>query len=103
VSPIKLTVLDSVIEFPVTKENPGPGRYNPPPAITPKGNYFLSKYRNSCTTIISPSSNVRFKTYRSKFFDLNVIESLSPGPTDYSPQREIGEEVPNFASKFRHP
>ena len=27
--------------------NPGPGAYEPKPAINDKGNYFISKFKNS--------------------------------------------------------
>ena len=44
----------------LTKGVPGPGQYNPLPAINEKGRYPLSKYSNSCATIINPARSKRF-------------------------------------------
>lgn len=49
---------------------PGPGAYEPKPAINDKGSYFMSKFRNSSATSIDPPSSVRFKEFTSKFIFL---------------------------------
>lgn len=33
---------------------PGPGKYESLPAINEKGRYPISKYHNSCATLINP-------------------------------------------------
>lgn len=59
-------------------QNPGPGQYEPKPAINDKGNYFLSKFHSSMATTISPARSKRF-------FDPSATGKISPGPGLYSP------------------
>ena len=58
--------------------NPGPGAYDSKPSINDKGNYFLSKFKNSMASTISPSKNARF-------MDPSRSGKISPGPGMYSP------------------
>lgn len=44
----------------LTKGIPGPGAYEAIPAINDKGRYTLSKFSNSCATLINPSRSRRF-------------------------------------------
>jgi hypothetical protein len=46
---------------------PGPGAYEPKPALNEKGNYFLAKFKNSLATAIDPPSSVRFKEFNSNY------------------------------------
>jgi hypothetical protein len=41
-------------ETPTYKTVPGPGTYEPKPAINEKGNYYVSKYHSSGATTIDP-------------------------------------------------
>lgn len=53
---------------------PGPGTYQSVQAITEKGNYPISKFRNSGACIINPNG--------SRFVD--DYTTLAPGPGQYS-------------------
>ena len=37
--------------------NPGPGAYESKPTLNDKGSYFISKFKNSMASTISPSKN----------------------------------------------
>jgi hypothetical protein len=39
---------------------PGPGTYQPKPAINEKGKYTLSNHGNSCATLFNPPRSKRF-------------------------------------------
>ena len=54
---------------------PGPGTYTILPSISDKGKYSLSSYQNSCATVFSPPSSIRFKD---EFKHIKV-----PGPGNY--------------------
>ena len=59
-------LINLLLEFLLTKSVPGPGAYEAKPAINDKGNYFISKFRNSSATSIDPPSSARFKDLTSK-------------------------------------
>ena len=40
--------------------NPGPGAYDTKPSLNEKGYYFVSKFKNSMASTISPSKSMRF-------------------------------------------
>jgi len=42
------------LTFTTSRSVPGPGQYQLHPTIDPRGNYFQSKYKNSCATTFSP-------------------------------------------------
>ncbi|KAM3144344.1 hypothetical protein pb186bvf_003508 [Paramecium bursaria] len=67
----------------LTKGVPGPGQYNPLPAINEKGRYPLSKYSNSCATIINPARSKRFP----KDFSSNLY---APAPGNYKIENATG-------------
>lgn len=48
------------------KGQPGPGSYEPKPALNDKGNYYVSKFKNSMATSIDPPSSTRFKQFSGK-------------------------------------
>ena len=48
------------------RNNPGPGAYEPRPALNNKGAYFVSKFKNSMATTINPARSARFKDLQSK-------------------------------------
>ncbi len=52
------------------KGQPGPGTYEPKPAINDKGNYFISKFKSSGATSIDPPTSTRFKDFSCKFVSL---------------------------------
>lgn len=59
----KYSLMSSTLEFGAVKAQPGPGAYEPKSAINDKGNYFLSKFKNSLATSIDPPSSNRFKEF----------------------------------------
>jgi hypothetical protein len=69
---------------------PGPGTYRTINGINEKGNYFVSKFKNSCASVISPSSNVEKK------------DNLNPGPGHYDYLKTcLSAEGKYFISKFK--
>jgi len=52
-----LNNLQNVVFLTSAKYVPGPGAYEPKPSLNEKGNYFVSKYRNSLATSIDPPSS----------------------------------------------
>jgi len=70
---------------------PGPGTYPIPESINQRGNYHLSKFRNSGATLISPP--------RSKRFD--ELKPGYPGPGTYENPASIKDDGSYFVSKFR--
>lgn len=73
---------------------PGPGQYEPKPALNERGNYFVSKFHNSMATTISPARSKRFSDQS------NTLKN-SPGPGLYSPSGETAKDGSYFVSKFR--
>lgn len=41
-------------------ENPGPGRYENPETLSPRGKYTVSKYPGSGATLFNPRRSARF-------------------------------------------
>jgi hypothetical protein len=74
--------------------NPGPGTYEPKAAINDKGNYFLSKFKNSMASTMSPSKSKRF-------YDPSLTSKIAPGPGFYSPTGDFTKDGSYFVSKFR--
>lgn len=74
--------------------NPGPGAYEPKPAINPKGSYFVSKFHSSMATTIAPARSVRFLELK------NSPERLNPGPDRYSPSGSLNKKGDYYLSKF---
>lgn len=71
--------------------NPGPGTYEPKPSLNEKGNYFLSKFKNSMASTISPSKK-----------DTSPAgKKIAPGPGLYSPKWDFSKDGSYFVSKFR--
>lgn len=66
------------------KGQPGPGSYEPKPALNDKGNYYVSKFKNSMATSIDPPSSTRFKEFSCNIISKSNIVSLAkksvPGP-----------------------
>ena len=58
--------------------NPGPGAYDTKPSLNEKGYYFVSKFKNSMASTISPSKSMRF-------LDPQKTGKVYPGPGMYSP------------------
>lgn len=60
------------------KKVPGPGQYAILPGISARGQYPISKYRNSCTRFINSSSSRFTKAERAR----------APGPGNYSREKQ---------------
>lgn len=76
----------------VTSKNPGPGTYNPKPAIDKKGTYFLSKYKNPCAASFSPKTSARFRAFS---------RNSNPGPGSYEDIEGISREGFYYLTKYR--
>eukprot|EP00830_Metopus_es_P001488 TRINITY_DN11284_c0_g1_i1.p1 TRINITY_DN11284_c0_g1~~TRINITY_DN11284_c0_g1_i1.p1 ORF type:complete len:313 (-),score=29.65 TRINITY_DN11284_c0_g1_i1:22-960(-) len=74
-----------------SKGIPGPGQYQLPTSIDPKGRYQFAKYRNSAATLFNPPSSVRFKD----------TKGFVPGPGQYSTPSAISKEGTYAISNFR--
>jgi len=59
------------------KGQPGPGQYEPKPALNDKGYYFNSKFKNSSATSIDPPTSMRFKEFTSKIHTHYYIYSTN--------------------------
>jgi len=73
------------------KHVPGPGTYQSVETINAKGKYFVSKFKSSGATLVSPA--------RSKRFD--ELKAGNPGPGTYEAPKAIEEDGSYFVSKFR--
>jgi len=74
--------------------NPGPGTYAPKTDTNSKGEYFISRYRNSGACTFSPKSWVRFTGPSRTLLH-------SPGPDAYRPRVEMSGKGDYFVSSFR--
>lgn len=73
------------------KHVPGPGTYQSVETITPKGKYFVSKFKSSGATLVSPARSKRF----------NELKPGNPGPGTYETPKTIEDDGSYFVSKFR--
>jgi hypothetical protein len=62
--------------------------------IIAKENYFLSKFKNSMASTMSPSKSKRF-------YDPSLTSKIAPGPGFYSPTGDFTKDGSYFVSKFR--
>jgi hypothetical protein len=76
-----------------SKQGPGPGAYNPKDSLDLKGNYFLSKFKNSGAATFSPKSSRRFP---------NFGRAEIPGPGAYTTVESINKSGQYPVSKFRN-
>ena len=74
--------------------NPGPGTYAPKTGMSSKGEYFLSKYKNSGACSFSPTSSVRF-------MKPNRAVISMPGPDRYRPKVGMSDNGEYFVSRFK--
>jgi hypothetical protein len=70
---------------------PGPGTYPVLETISPKGKYYLSKFKGSGATLISPAHSRRFTELKPGY----------PGPGTYAPTAATTEDGSYFVSKFK--
>ena len=56
----KLKVIDKTMSIESQNDNPGAGRYENPEALSPRGNYFVSKHKKTSYTKFNPPSSIRF-------------------------------------------
>lgn len=70
---------------------PGPGTYESVQTIQPKGKYFVSKFKSSGATLVSPARSRRFYPLKSEV----------PGPGTYEAPRTIKEDGSYYVSKFK--
>jgi len=70
---------------------PGPGSYPPTETLNVKGKYYVSKFKSSGATLISPARSKRF----------GEIKSAVPGPGTYQPAATISGDGSYFVSKFK--
>lgn len=70
---------------------PGPGAYPPYVTITPKGQYFVSKFKNSQSTTFAPPRSARFPEIR---------DGKYPGPGSYDNNAALSPSGEYFVSKF---
>lgn len=75
-----------------SKTVPGPGAYRTIDDINTKGKYWLSKFKNSGASIISPARSERFQYEKKR---------NEPGPGSYDPKTGINKTGSYFVSKFR--
>jgi len=74
-----------------SKSVPGPGTYPVIEATNIKGKYYLSKFKGSGATLISPSRSKRFIEFKDD----------NPGPGTYNPNVSITTDGSYFVSKFK--
>jgi len=74
------------------KNLPGPGAYPAYETITPKGAYFVSKYKNSGANTFAPARSGRFTLAK---------EGKIPGPGQYDLGTAISPSGTYFMSKFQ--
>lgn len=80
--------------FTSARKVPGPGQYTILPGISAKGQYPISKYRNSLTRLINPACSARFPK-RGK--------ARAPGPGNYSREKQSMHKTGEyFYSKFKN-
>lgn len=61
-------------------DNPGPGRYEDPEALSPKGKYAVSKHQGTGATLFNPKRSQRFFQFsKAKAY----LENIVPGPGAY--------------------
>jgi len=70
---------------------PGPGAYPQLETLTPKGKYYVSKFKSSGATLIAPSRSKRFTELKPGY----------PGPGTYEPASAISKDGSYFVSKFQ--
>ena len=56
----KLKVIDKKMSIEPQNENPGAGSYENPEALSPRGNYFVTKHKSTSITKFNPRSSQRF-------------------------------------------
>ena len=56
----KLKVIDKKMSIEPQNDNPGAGRYENPEALSPRGNYFVTKHKSTGITKFNPRSSQRF-------------------------------------------
>ena len=56
----KTKVIDKTMSIESQNENPGSGRYENPEALSPRGNYMVSKHKGTGATLFNPKRSVRF-------------------------------------------
>ena len=56
----KTRTLDKTMSIEPQNVNPGAGRYENPEALSPTGNYGLSKHKGTGATTFNPKRSVRF-------------------------------------------
>jgi hypothetical protein len=76
---------------------PGPGQYQVPQSVNEKGNYFVSKYKNSSATVINPARSVRFKEIPGI-----SVSKQNPGPANYEPKLGMSPKGDYFISKLKN-
>jgi len=78
-----------------TKLYPGPGAYENKLTISPKGQYYMSKFKSSCATTFNPPKSERFKDFTDKY------TKQFPGPGYYAPKEGLNENGEYFVSKYK--
>jgi hypothetical protein len=73
--------------------SPGPAAYQTKPGISPKGQYFVSKFGGSKASVFNPTSSQRFYRVKSD-------SQINPGPGRYSPRNSMNEKGNYFLSKM---
>jgi hypothetical protein len=76
----KLKVIDKKMSIEAQNDNPGAGRYENPEALSPRGNYFVTKHKSTGMTKFNPRSSQRFFQFSTSSIN---EENLNPGPGRY--------------------
>ncbi len=66
----KTRTLDKTMSIEPQNNNPPPGNYENPEALSPSGRYTVSKHKGTGATTFNPRRSIRFFEF-SNFFDLS--------------------------------
>ena len=77
-----------------TRNNPGPGAYDPKTSIDPCGKYFIASIKNSGAPAFSLPTLSRFSYGKA---------DRIPGPGTYAPKIGISDSASSFISTFKSP
>jgi len=56
----KTRVIDKTMSIDSQNNNPGAGRYENPEALSPRGNYMVSKHKGTGASLFNPKRSIRF-------------------------------------------